>query len=387
VVKIPPPQNLVCLFLALAVAAGTGCERKTPAPDPADIPSLEPVEPLTAIDPAQAAATVNIWARGGTLLEQVLTSWEGLHQALEALLADPTPQTLTEARDAWRRCHENWHRLDPIVGLGDSSPGLFARLQQKIFTIDAHPLLPGYIDYVEAYPYSGIVNDISLAINASNLRAQHGLTDEGDVALGFHALEFLLWGEHGQRPVEDFTVTRETTAEQRAAGLNIADLPNNRRRDMLLLLSHLLRDDVRSLYSRWQDRDSWLYATYHQLHPAVRAQLWKNSARHYMEQALQQVEDINRDYAHSAFATHNLAPIAAGLKELETLVSEEETSLPWFSDQEFEQQWLAALAATISLVDTHLTAEQELSEEEHGHLVAALGELLQQLTTEHERHL
>ncbi|MDQ2076546.1 imelysin family protein [Marinimicrobium sp. ABcell2] len=386
--KLSRPRQFLYLCLALVVALGTGCERKSPDPDPAEIPTLEPVGPLGAIDPLQETATLAIWNRGSTLLEQALVSREDLHQSLESLLENPTEETLNDAQEAWRGSHADWHRLDPLLALADSNPGLFPRLQRRIFNIDAHPLQPGYIDYVEAYPYSGIVNDISLTINASTLRAQHGLTDAGDVALGFHALEFLLWGEHGQRDANDFTVTRETTSEQRSAGFNIADLPNNRRRDMLLLLSHLLRDDLNGLTSRWQDRDGWLHGTYHQLHPAARAQLWKNASQHYLEQAQQHVHNLNRDSGHSPFAAHTLASLAAGLIELKTLLSEEETSLlPWFSDAEFAQQWLEALSATIILIEANINAERELSEEVHKQLLEALGDLSDQYAAAQEEVL
>ena len=388
------PQQLVLRCLALVIMLlVAGCERKAPEPELPEIPAIQPMESLTAIDPLQQAATRAIWTRGHTLLEQVLTSQADLHQALQTLLAAPGEQTLTDAQNAWRRCHEDWHRLDPLLALADSNPGLFARLQDAVFTIDAYPLVPGYIDAVAAYPYSGIVNDISLTINASTLRAQHGLTDAGDVALGFHAMEFLLWGEHGQRHADDFALIHETSVEQRNAGLNIADLPNNRRRDMLLLLGHLLKDDISNLHTHWQNPEGWLYRTYHQLHPAVRAQLWKNAALQYfekafedaLEQTLPQVGDFHHDAEHSAFAGHNLAPVAAGLNELERLLTEEETSLPWFAERELSEQWLSALASVIKRIEE--SVDTPLTDEEHDELATDLNIMRQQLATEYEQQL
>lgn len=382
---LPQQPLLLCMVLAAALLLMAGCDRKGPAPELPDIPVIQPMESLTTIDPLQQAATHTIWTRGHTLLEQVMASQADLHQALQTLLAAPDDLALIDAQNAWRRSHEDWHRLDPLLALADSNPGLFARLQNTVFNIDAYPLLPGYIDAVAAYPYSGIVNDISLTINASTLRAQHGLTDTGDVALGFHAMEFLLWGEHGQRHADDFALVQETTVEQRNAGLNIADLPSNRRRDMLLLLSHLLKDDISSLHTHWQQPQGWLHRTYHQLHPAVRAQLWKNAALHYLEQALHQVAKLNDDREHSAFAGHNLAPVAAGLNELEQLLTGEDTSLPWFSEREFGEQWLAALASVIARIEA--AVKTPLVSEEHDELVTDLDTMRQQLATEYEQHL
>lgn len=384
-------QLLLRCLMGMIVLLAVGCERKAPEPELPDVPVVEPMESLTAVDPLQQAATEAIWNTGLSLLEQVLNSQADLHRALQTLLAAPSDEALTEAQSAWRRSHENWHRLDPLLALADSSPGLFAGLQEAVFNIDAHPLLPGYLDAVAAYPYSGIVNDISLTINASTLRAQHGLTDPGDVAIGFHAMEFLLWGEHGQRQPRDFALIQETTAEQRSAGLNIADLPNNRRRDMLLLLSHLLKDDIGSLLSHWRGPQGGLYRTYHQLHPAVRAQLWKNAALHYLGQARHLLEQALHpevaayDGAHSAFARHNLAPIAAGLNELHRLLSDEQSALPWFSEPEFGERWLAALASTINRMQT--AAETPPTDEQRDQLLSDLGTLQLQLAAEYEQHL
>lgn len=375
---------LRCLALAIVLLA-LGCERKAPEPELPDIPVIQPMESLTAIDPQQQATTRVIWTKGQALLEQALTSQADLHQTLQAFLTTPSEQTLLDAQDAWRRCHEDWHRLDPLLALADSNPGLFARLQEAVFNIDAYPLLPGYIDAIAAYPHSGIVNDISLTINASTLRAQHGLTDAGDVALGFHAMEFLLWGEHGERNPDDFALVQEATVAQSNAGLNIADLPNNRRRDMLLLLSHLLKDDISNLHTLWEKPESWLHRTYHQLHPAVRAQLWKNAALHYLEHAAHQVANLNNNPEHSVFAGHNLAPVAAGLDELEQLLIEKETSLPWFTEQTFGEQWLASLTSVIARIEA--ATETPLIDEAYDELVADVNSLRQQLATEYEQPL
>src|SRR5690625_6252789 len=138
------------------------------------------MESLTAVDPLQQAATEAIWNTGLSCREQVCISHADLHLALQALLAAHSDEALTEAQSAWRRSHENWHRLDPLLALADSSPGLFAGLQEAVFNIDAHPLLPGYLDAVAAYPYRGIVNTISLTLNAYTYTAQHGMPDTGD---------------------------------------------------------------------------------------------------------------------------------------------------------------------------------------------------------------
>lgn len=347
-------------ILSFAVLLVLGCEnseRDVQAPAP------EPVSSEPPLDPSMQLASVEAWKRGEQALQQTLEASRELHRQLEALLLAPRSATLTAARQQWRQAHGHWHRLDPLLALTKSNPGLFGGLERLVANIDAQPIQPGYLDYLEQYPYTGIVNDITLAINAQTLRAQHGLTDASDVSLGFHALEFLLWGENGHRPATDFQVAEQPSSEQREAGLTIAELPNNRRRDLLVLISHLLQDDIKELMGRWRGPDSRLYQTYHRLHPASRVELLKNAAEQYLRQdAPELLTTSGTDEAHNGFADDSLNTLLQGLIGLQNLFQEGENDLLRSSETEPRQAWLTQLNQLITQL-TEREAQQSLGPE------------------------
>lgn len=361
---------LLPIISPVALLLGTllmlGCDKPVePASSP---PVSKPASNATLPDPKLQLASLEAWKLGEQTLNQTLTYSRALHSQLEAFLLAPEPDALTELRQHWRQAHGHWHQLDPFLALTGSNPGLFGGLERLVADIEARPIQPGYLDYIEHYPYTGIVNDITLTINAETLRAQHGLTDASDISLGFHALEFLLWGETGERPVSDFQVAEQASAEQRQAGLTLAELPNNRRRDLLVLISHLLQDDLNNLLTRWQGPDSQLHQTYHRLHPASRIELLKNATEHYLRQEAPRLfASLGSDEEHNAFAGHSLVPLVEGLKGLQqlfrgvgidSLSGASETTTIQQSLEELDQ-----LIAQLAQLDAQQTLDPEVKKE------------------------
>src|SRR5690606_22834627 len=151
-------------YFLISFSLLAGCDRQAPEPER---PVSTPVTTVNDVDPALKAATDEAWQLGGQTLQKTLEACNELHQQLTDFLIQPDSDGLEVVHQSWRHCHNEWHRLDPLLALTESNPGLFAQLQKHIFSIEARPLQPGYLDYLEAYPYSGIVNDISLRISAS----------------------------------------------------------------------------------------------------------------------------------------------------------------------------------------------------------------------------
>ncbi len=259
-------------LLLISILLLWGCDSGEPESG-TSLSSQPPAAPLGKPDPALAESTLAAWQQGAEWLSEAQSHCQALHEQIQTFLATPTQPLLDGARAHWHECHNHWHRLDPLLALADSNPGLFGDLDRVRFAIDAHPLQPGYLDAIEGYPYSGIVNDITLNITARTLRDQHGLTDDSDVVLGLHALEFLLWGEKGERPVEDFLHQTEPRDEQLSAELTEGQLPNNRRRELLRLISQLLQDDLEATRERWLDSEDRWSRTYRNLHPTSRVAL------------------------------------------------------------------------------------------------------------------
>ena len=189
----------------------------------------------------------------------VETALSLLNNQIEEFLQSPDEARLQAARQAWIEANVAYeltaiHRYfaDTITG-----ENLALRLFQIDYQLNHWPILPGYIDYVANYPNSGMVNDMTVAIEPDNLRAQHGVFDANEAAIGFHVIEFMLWGENSTegllRPASDYEPEFDLSAEQAEDGLSIADLSNNRRREFLRVISASLQSDFSSLMSLWQE--------------------------------------------------------------------------------------------------------------------------------------
>lgn len=315
--RFPHPLPLLTALLLL------GCDPGPESPGPTPDESPGETQSIAAPDPALADSTLAVWQQGERWLSEARTACAAMHERLDAFLAQPAEDGLVATREAWHQCHTRWHHLEPLLTLGESSPGLFGDLQEIAFQVDAHPIQPGYLDGLENYPYSGIVNDITLSINAQTLREQHGLTDEADVALGLHALEFLLWDEQGDRPVSDFEPRTSAGDDPMNAERTVDQLPNNRRRALVRLISQLLQDDLALLEQHWQSTSGRLPATYRQLSPSSRLPLLRDALRSLLRERLPrelaQLEEP--ELAHNAFAGQSLSVVISALAGTDQLLN------------------------------------------------------------------
>lgn len=141
--------------------------------------------------PAFVARFVELRQQSAERLQQDVA---GLCASIQQLNTSPDPSALNKARSSWNYAHDAylaWQTFDS--GFRDRKQAL--RQAQQI---DAWPIMPGYIDSTVDHPRSGIVYDTTVGLDLDSLLEQHQLTDLSEVSIGFHALEFLLWGEHGE---------------------------------------------------------------------------------------------------------------------------------------------------------------------------------------------
>lgn len=143
-----------------------------------------------------------------------VTTAQALKTALEALQADPTQANLDAAKRAWLVSREPYgqtevfrFRLSPI----DSTN--YADEDGPEGDINAWPLGEGLIDYVVAgndfgadqtdvtehgtginYPTENIINS-GVTIDEALISNTATAEDEHDVIAGYHAIEFMLWGQ------------------------------------------------------------------------------------------------------------------------------------------------------------------------------------------------
>jgi putative iron-regulated protein len=160
--------------------------------------------------------------------EDSLTTAQALDAAIDALVANPSEATLNAAKAAWLAARQPYQQTE-VYRFGN------AIVDEWEGRVNAWPLDEGLIDYVDAgyYGLESDVNDMftanviansSLMINGAEVTAasitpdflQNTLHEAGEVeanvATGYHAIEFLLWGQDlngtgpgaGNRPYTDF---------------------------------------------------------------------------------------------------------------------------------------------------------------------------------------
>jgi putative iron-regulated protein len=151
-----------------------------------------------------------------------LTGAKDMQTAIGAFVDSPTDATLEAAKQAWLDARPLYGQTEafrfydgPIDNPDDGPEG----------QINAWPLDEAYIDYVDGDPTAGIVNDTANypEITADVLVSANEEGGETNISTGWHAIEFLLWGQDlsddgpGNRPVTDYTTS--PTAERRATYL------------------------------------------------------------------------------------------------------------------------------------------------------------------------
>jgi len=191
---------------------------------------------------------------------QVSIEIEKLQSAIGEFLAQTNIENLDRARQSWLLAHSAYelttlHRYFAASILDEQNSIALLQLQ---YQINHWPIVPGYLDYVDGYPDSGIVHDINVSLDSIGLRDQHGAFDISEVTLGFHVLEFLLWGSRDTqselRSVDDFIEIDALDASQIESGHSLEQLSNNRRRQLLAIIADILLGDFRELGSLWSDQ-------------------------------------------------------------------------------------------------------------------------------------
>ena len=159
------------------------------------------------------------------LYSNSLASAKSLDGAIDRFIAEPTPAHLEAAKRLWLVARDDYGPTEafrfydgPIDRPDDGPEGL----------INAWPLDEAYIDYVEGDLTAGVINNPNEfpVIDADLLVSLNEVGGEENVSTGWHAIEFLLWGQDlnrdgpGARPVEDYTTN--TNADRRATYLAVA---------------------------------------------------------------------------------------------------------------------------------------------------------------------
>lgn len=258
----------------LAICAGllailSGCD--DPAPQVAVAPATPNEATAEPSDNAIATAAFITFtpALAYAQLSDATQAATALNNEIATLLTTPTKETLDAARLQWQTTYSTYLKSVVFSYLPIKSPKEWRKqnitYRDLVFLIDPWPIEGGYVDYVEQHPFSGIVNDLTLEINADTVFNQHGLSDPSSASLGFQVLAFLLWGEDGQRQASDFdnhtntaAVVSDDTQKTQPAVVSVQNNP--RRRALIKHVSARLQHDLNHLKQRWQTNGHYAQA-------------------------------------------------------------------------------------------------------------------------------
>lgn len=195
--------------------------------------------------------------------EDSLTATKSLDEAIDALIARPSKETLGAARQSWRAARVPYQQTEvyrfgnPVVDAWEGK-------------VNSWPLDEGLIDYVavaygtesdrnELYTLNVIANPhltvngqpvdasaITPTLLSETLHEAEGI--EANVATGYHAIEFLLWGQDlngtgpgaGERPHTDYDPDNCTGGHC------------ERRAEYLKAASELLISDLKDIVAAWK---------------------------------------------------------------------------------------------------------------------------------------
>ncbi|MDO6423419.1 imelysin family protein [Saccharophagus degradans] len=268
-------HKVVATLTCLGLLVLGGCD-KTEAP----ATEVQP-EPVEATPPAESGSAQALWASGSQILNQSLSATQALNGAITTLLNTPSEDALLQAQKAWATAAITYQEFNVFAQLQPQNSVLFNTVADNHYRIAAHPIQPGYLDSFGDYQYSGIVHDISMPLNKATLLNQHGMTDLEDAALGFYAIEYMLFGYQNTRTIKDYIAHLELTSAHQTHGYqNLEETPNNRRRLLLQLQNDILLEDMHYQADYWQSpalSNEWLTLSPKQ-HYSVVVHAFKQSA-------------------------------------------------------------------------------------------------------------
>ncbi|MEX6625604.1 imelysin family protein [Tenacibaculum salmonis] len=212
------------------------------------------ISPETVIENAKTTFVSNYVNIVEANYNDALAKTKDLQKAIDAFVAAPDAAKLATAKQSWLDAREPYGQTEAYRFYDGPIDGAdFGEIEGNI---NAWPLDEALIDYVadgtggqEASDNrQNIVNNITEYPNFTKeiLRNLSGYSEnESNVTMGYHAIEFLLWGQDatapsaklaGQRPFTDFT-TKENS---------------ERRKQYLKLATEILVEDLETVTKQWK---------------------------------------------------------------------------------------------------------------------------------------
>lgn len=259
-----PLASASLLAIAIALAGCGEKDDKAAAPQaqaPAAAASTTAAAP-GAVDEAAGKAVVKHYAEiVYAVYSDSLRTAKALQTAVDAFLAKPNDETLKAAKEAWVAARVPYLQTEAFR-FGNTI------IDDWEGQVNAWPLDEGLIDYVDKSYEHALGNPAAGANIIANTEIQVGeekvdvkdITpeklaslnelggSEANVATGYHAIEFLLWGQDlngtgpgaGNRPASDYLEGQGATGGH-----------NDRRRAYLKAVTDLLVKDLEEMVGNW----------------------------------------------------------------------------------------------------------------------------------------
>jgi putative iron-regulated protein len=193
--------------------------------------------------------------------EDTIAAARELDVAIDTLLANPSEVTLNAARERWRAARIPYAYTEAFrfyAGPIDSDTGPEGQLNG--WPLDENHIDAVALDQYNAAPGLNIVGDASAfpEITPELIAAQNESGGEKNIASGYHAVEFLLWGQDandppdsaGHRPYTDFIPQSTDPTDV-----------NARRGKYLKAASTLIISDLESVAAQWRESKQPNYRT------------------------------------------------------------------------------------------------------------------------------
>jgi putative iron-regulated protein len=169
---------------------------------------------------------------------------QALKTAVDAFVATPTAAGLEACKSAWKAARIPYGQSEAFRFYG----GPIDNEEGPEGYINAWPIDENYIDYTVSQPDQGIINnaDTYPVINKQLLIDLNEDGSETNISTGYHAIEFLLWGQDlsadgpGTRPYTDYLTDENGTASNQ-----------ERRGQYLKAVTELLLDHLAIVRDAW----------------------------------------------------------------------------------------------------------------------------------------
>jgi len=177
------------------------------------------------------------------------------HYDLVALLYQYCHETVTQLNHAitsfnqnvndkqFQDIKEQWKKSKRCYSMAEATRFSGTYIDEIDTLINAWPIDELYIDYVETSAHSGIIGNKQIDITPSSLLNLNEQQGETNISIGYHAIEFLLWGQDispdgpGNRSWTDYSDTSNA----------------DRRKTYLAVAGQLLQSHFYELSNDWQN--------------------------------------------------------------------------------------------------------------------------------------